>query len=84
MARLYWSAEHQSHWIGFTPESGYVIFPAEENGWGYRKPLLDSLIIREVPSWLAFNTGFPISTDDGGEPKAFKNGVLPPAYVLGE
>ena len=60
MTRLYWSADHPSHWIGFTSESGYVIFPAEENGWRNRKPFLDPVIIREVPSRLAFNTGFPI------------------------
>ena len=61
MVKLYASVDDRQHWIGYTPETGYVIFPAEINGWGKRKPLrgFDPLRIREVPARLGFNTGFP-------------------------
>ncbi len=61
MGRLYCSADHQQHWIAYTPEEGYVIFPAEENGWIKKHPFhgFDPLRMREVPTWLAFKTGFP-------------------------
>jgi hypothetical protein len=62
MTRLYWSADHQNYWIGYTAETGYVIFPAEADGWTKKKPFqgFDPLRIREVPARLAFNTGFPV------------------------
>jgi hypothetical protein len=61
MVKLYWSADYQRHWIAYTPETGYVVFPGEEGGWAKRKPFhgLDPLRIREVPVRMAFNTGFP-------------------------
>ncbi len=66
MARLYWSADHQCHWIAHTPEAGYVIFPAEENGWSKKKPFhgFDPLRIREVPGRMGFNTGFPDTSEE--------------------
>lgn len=62
MIRLFWIADDLQHWAGYTPETGYVKFPAEANGWERRKPFhgFDPLLIREVPAGLAFNTGFPI------------------------
>jgi hypothetical protein len=61
MIRLYWSNDHQKHWVGYTADTGYVIFPAEADGWMRRRPFhgFDPLLIREVPARLAFNTGFP-------------------------
>jgi hypothetical protein len=47
------------HWFAYTPATGWVIFPAKENGWEYRhKPVgLDPLHLCEVPLWMAFGTG---------------------------
>jgi hypothetical protein len=63
MTRLYWSADHEKHWIGYTDETGFVVFPAEAEGWKRRVRFygLDPLRVREVPSRLAFNTGFPVA-----------------------
>ncbi len=62
MTRLYVSSDDHQHWIAYTPETGYVIFPAELDGWSKRKQYhgFDPIAIREVPTRLAFNTGFPI------------------------
>ncbi len=61
MNRLYRTGEHDRHWVAHTPETGYVIFPAEPDGWLKRTAFhgFDPLRIREVPVRLAFNTGFP-------------------------
>ena len=62
MEKLFWSADHQHHWVAYTPAAGYVVFPAEEGGWTKRKPLPnpDFSRLHEVPARMAFNTGFPI------------------------
>jgi len=45
----------------FTEETGYVVFPAEADGWNKRVQFygFDPLRIREVPTRMAFSTGFP-------------------------
>ena len=62
IARLFWSRDHDRHWIAYTPATGYVCFPAERDGWHKRRPVptygADEL--REIPARLAFNTGFPM------------------------
>lgn len=61
MEKLYRSAQHHSHWIAYIPGSGWLIFPARENGWEDRKPArgLDPMHLREVPVRMAAETGFP-------------------------
>jgi hypothetical protein len=60
MIRLYKSALHPRHWVASVPGTGWVAFPARENGWSERHPArgLDPLYLREVPVDLAQNTGF--------------------------
>ena len=59
-AKLYWSRDHDRHWVAFTPRTGFVVFPAEQNGWSKRRPVAhDAARLREVPACRAFNTGFP-------------------------
>ncbi len=61
MTRLYTSAIHRNHWIASVPGSGWVMFPARENGWEERQPArgLDPLYLREASPRLAENAGFP-------------------------
>ncbi len=59
MIRLYKSSLHPKHWVACVPGSGWVAFPARENGWFERHPArgLDPLYLREVPLELGANTG---------------------------
>jgi len=59
MAHLYRSGAHPQHWFAYTLASGWVIFPAKVNGWEDRRKAsgLDPVHLREVPLWMAFNTG---------------------------
>jgi hypothetical protein len=65
MPHLYRSNTHLQHWFAYTPATGWVIFPAKENGWAYRrKPTsLDPLLLNEVPLWMAFGTGLSADAD---------------------
>jgi len=65
MPHLYRSKTHMQHWFAYTPSTGWVIFPAKENGWAYRrKPTgLDPLLLNEVPLWMAFGTGLSADAD---------------------
>ncbi|MGP8245758.1 MAG: hypothetical protein ACLQVN_14725 [Bryobacteraceae bacterium] len=59
MPRLYRSKTHLQHWFAYTPATGWVIFPAKENGWENRREVksLDPLHLSEIPLWMAFGTG---------------------------
>ncbi len=59
MIRLYKSMIHPRHWVAQIPGTGWVLFPARENGWLERQPArgLDPLHLREVPINAAANTG---------------------------
>ena len=59
MIRLYRSTLHPKHWVAHVPGSGWVTFPARENGWIERHAArgLDPLHLREVPVELAANAG---------------------------
>jgi hypothetical protein len=61
MLKLYKSACHPRHWIAYAPGSGWLIFPANTNGWEQRQPArgLDPMHLREVPGSLAATAGFP-------------------------
>jgi hypothetical protein len=59
MLKLYHSQLHPGQWIAHSPETGWVIFPAKENGWEARRPGrgLDPLHLRQAPLQMAQNTG---------------------------
>jgi hypothetical protein len=59
--KLFRSAKYETCWFAFSPEIGWVMFPAEVGGWQKRRPArgLDPLDVREVPLRLGFNTGIP-------------------------
>jgi hypothetical protein len=65
--KLYRSSKHLTRWIAYSRETGWVMFPAERDGWGKRQPAcgIDPVDIREIPVRLGFNTGLP------GAPYAF-------------
>lgn len=60
MPKLYRSALHGQYWITFTSDTGWVSFPAKENGWEERQQCrgVDPLHLREVPLRNAAHTGF--------------------------
>ena len=57
--KLYRSAVHPGSWVASVPGSGWVIFPARENGWEERRPArgLDPMHLRQVPLTHAAETG---------------------------
>jgi hypothetical protein len=59
MVKLYRNAAHPNSWVAYLKGSGWVVFPARENGWEERKPArgLDPLYLREVALEKAANTG---------------------------
>jgi hypothetical protein len=48
-------------WFSFDPEDGWVVFPAEVDGWHKRRASssVDPTELREVPLRMGFNTGIP-------------------------
>jgi hypothetical protein len=64
MIKLYRDAQHPNNWVAYVPNSGWVAFPAAENGWEQRAPArgLDPLFLREVPLQNAFAAGVPHAT----------------------
>jgi hypothetical protein len=59
--KLYRSRNYPTRWFAFSSETGWVMFPAEMNGWLKRERArgVDPIDIREVPLHLGFNTGIP-------------------------
>ena len=57
--KLYRSAKYSARWFAFSPQTGWVMFPAEIGGWTKRVPArgIDPIDVREVPLRLGFNTG---------------------------
>lgn len=57
--KLYRSAVHPGCWVAYVPESGWIVFPARENGWQARRPArgLDPMHLRQAPLQLAETTG---------------------------
>ncbi|HUA62743.1 MAG TPA: hypothetical protein VML19_28560, partial [Verrucomicrobiae bacterium] len=60
------SAVHTNYWIVNSQSTGWMMFPARENGWQDRRPVrgLDPVHLREVPLKLASNTGLLEHSDD--------------------
>jgi hypothetical protein len=61
MARLYKYSNYSSHWVAYTDNEGWTIFPMGSGGWEQRRAAkgLDPLHLRQVPLWMGFNTGMP-------------------------
>ena len=59
MIKLYRSAVHPNHWVAYVPGTGWVMFPAKENGWANRCPArgLDPVHLRQVSLSQAAQTG---------------------------
>jgi len=61
MIKLYRDESHPRSWVAYVPNTGWVAFPAVENGWEHREPArgLDPLHLRAVPLHKAFAAGVP-------------------------
>jgi hypothetical protein len=61
MVKLYRSTAHLHHWIAYADDIGWVVFPAQVNGWNRRQAAtgLHPGSLFEIPLWLAFNKGLP-------------------------
>ncbi|MGA1995499.1 MAG: hypothetical protein ABSH45_06930, partial [Bryobacteraceae bacterium] len=68
MAHLYRSTTHLQHWFAYIPATGWVVFPAKENGWEDRRKSvgLDPPHLFEVPLWMAFGTGLSADAECTG------------------
>ena len=57
--QLYRSPTHPQHWVAWSERSGWLLFPAEFDGWRRRQPYpsVNPLCLQPVPLWLAFSTG---------------------------
>lgn len=66
--KLYRSTRYHSNWFAFSPTLGWVIFPAETNGWQKRlpAPVIDLTDMHEIPLRMGFNTGIPGAPESGG------------------
>ena len=63
MIKLYRDAQRPRNWVAYIPNTGWVAFPAKENGWEFREPArgLDPLYLREVPLQNGCAAGVPQS-----------------------
>jgi hypothetical protein len=61
MIKLYSDALRPKNWVAYIAGTGWVAFPARENGWEQRSPArgLDPLYLREVPVHQGFAAGLP-------------------------
>lgn len=59
--KLYRNNNYPNRWYAFSPETGWVMFPAAVGGWEKREPArgVDPIQFRDVPVRLAFDTGIP-------------------------
>ena len=59
--KLYRSKKNPYRWFAYSSETGWVMFPAESNGWAKRERArgVDPIDIREVPLDLGWETGIP-------------------------
>ena len=65
MMKLYRSTKYSSWWFAFSPAVGWVMFPAEIDGWQKCQAAgrVDLLDMQEVPLSLGFNTGIPTGSE---------------------
>lgn len=65
--KLYRHNKYPNRWYAHSKSTGWVMFPAEADGWEKREPArgVDPLYTREVSLTLAAGTGMPESTPAG-------------------
>jgi hypothetical protein len=58
---LYRSTKELNRWFAFDPLNGWLMFPAELNGWAMREParIFDPKEMCAVPLRMGFRTGIP-------------------------
>ena len=61
MIKLYRSSMHPKQWIAYVEGSGWVVFPARDNGWESRQSArgLDPVYLCQVPVQIAESAGIP-------------------------
>jgi hypothetical protein len=59
--KLYRSRNYPNRWYAYSVSTGWVMFPAEANGWQKRQTArgMDPVDVRNVPLELAAETGIP-------------------------
>jgi len=59
--KLFRSKMYPQRWYAYSNSTGWVMFPAQPNGWEMRQPGrgIDPIDLRQVPNQLAANTGMP-------------------------
>ena len=59
--KLYRNRNYPNRWYAYSNSTGWVMFPAEINGWEKRQPArgIDPIYLRQVPVQLAFDAGIP-------------------------
>ena len=64
--KLYRSRKYPNLWFAYSPETGWVRFPAEADGWSRRERArgIDPIDIREVPVDLGADAGVPQHEED--------------------
>ena len=67
--KLYPSKNYPNRWYLYSQATGWMMFPAEADGWARRQPArgIDPIDIREVPVALAFSAGIPGSPEPVAE-----------------
>ncbi len=69
--KLYRNQNYPDRWYAYSDSTGWVMFPAEPNGWEKRQPArgLDPIHTREVAIERASGTGIPGFAADRSEPR---------------
>jgi hypothetical protein len=59
--KLYRNTKDSARWFAFGQRTGWVMFPAEVDGWKKRQRArgIAPIDLREVPLRMGFNTGIP-------------------------
>ena len=59
--KLHRNAKYSSRWFALSPAVGWIVFPAELDGWEKREAAgsIDLLDMQEVPLSMGLNTGIP-------------------------
>lgn len=77
--KLYRNSQYVNRWFAYSDKTGWVMFPAEIDGWEKRQPArgFDPIHAREVSLSMALNTGIP------GAPELAENAAAAARVELG-